>query len=271
MKYKNKLTGAIATWHETFSRYHCIYKKTTQTLFAIQVEGSGDWEEVTEVEQPVKGWRIESFMYDEKKYTIKANKDQRYSCDGIDFSYDFLLNKVKASAHSILLDSGEVFAPGDKITVDGTIENIKHATINKFSIINNKLIILCDSHSFDIAWAIQNHLRHYIEPTKVILTTHDGVEITDPIQTIYWVDKKDNTTYECDAENLNVHPEFRKGIEIFTTPQARTAYINSHTKKYSIADLEAMNLLQGDEKLSSMKIAGLSEKDYIIIRKSDLK
>ncbi len=70
---------------------------------------------------------------------------------------------------------------------------------------------------------------------NVLLTTEDGVEITDGEQQVYWFDGDMDYVYRCSA----IHAKVVKA-KLFSTEQLAKDYIENNRKQFSIEDLESV-------------------------------
>ena len=132
------------------------------------------------VEETKQDYEILSFK-SASGHILKLNKGYYSTNSGGNYDLQFLLRGVKTNHYTIhsvrRLSDGEVFTMGDKFRHgehDGIFEVVR------IEIRQNMIQIWDDSSLINLNWAVK--VKH---PLPVLLTTEDGVEVTNPQQELY--------------------------------------------------------------------------------------
>ena len=186
------------------------------------------YREISEVKQ---GYEIQSFRNEQAKGIIyPLNKDCVYGGgEYVQMTLDYCLLKVETgrfTIHSVKrLSDGEVFTVGDNLGSRGNV--IKIELIEISGVLG---IVLYFKHSF----VLLKFAEKVKQPT-VLLTTYDGITITNPNQQIYICHKNFNRG-ECFANFISTNPHNL----YFSTQESRDEYI-LYNKPVSVSIEELTN------------------------------
>ena len=179
-------------------------------------------------------WEILEFKGSAFTYSKKVNGN--YSAiECSEYPYESFLQGTDSledgrfSIHCVRYKGNE-YRVGGKVYFSGNIE-----TISAFKIMYDKWIMVTSESDKPSSHNIDVDLRPYTPPA-FLLRTEDGVEVTDPEQTVYCLSKTTLAiTGTCTASG---QAHWIDKDLCFSTEAARTEYINRNSKTMSVADLE---------------------------------
>lgn len=231
-KYKHSKLGFIAEPYNDGGNFYRIAHKdgTISVLKKELIESSNDW-----ILQ--NSWEITAFRWVSDGDLFRLKEDGYYS-DGIcSYSYDSCMSGSLASVEngrieifSVRRDDGQEFKLGDKIKTENYPEIY---TIKKFRFADDKTRMVIEADGINKDWEGNCIAIEYLQHSKVLFTTEDGVDIYDEHLLVHYVSS--NMTL-----NTNLAKYYRPHHEgkYFNTKKAAELYISQNKPKYSLKQIE---------------------------------
>ena len=197
-------------------------------------------------------YEILSFIVIENKNIWVLNEHKMFKLTSIgSHTLKHMLKCVKEGSiniHSVKrLSDGEVFTISDEEKEIGII------TIFFINCYNDMVICKDDARRTFLRDAVK------VKPPTVLLTTEDGVEITDPYTQLFGVDSRFSKMWNLTAKNY-----INSNITLFTNRKAMDEYVLEATKRVILTTEDGVEITNGEQVLFGIISYDLTKKADII-------